>query len=928
MDGFVSSPSHFDTQPVAYTSSSQPTSVNQSTGNPSPPFNHAHPQHPYLANMGVSQINSGGSLVQSTSATQLQISSAMARGSVSGSIFDSNCIPPPELSTVITGSGVSDSGCIPQSNIYQQICPPINVTGVAPTGGVGSVENFNSGCLPPQAVVTNSTVGPQVPNVVIPSGGVGVGNYNSGCLPPQAVVTNSTVGPQVSNVVIPSGGVGVGNYNSGCIPPSVVVTNSTVGPQAPNGVIPTGGEGIGNYNSGCIPGQVVVTNPCEPKLIDMDVNGLFIRVQYVLNQAVAIASSKLVLEQQVSPVEVPVTLPNRNSDFPHFLLKRISCKISCMAMSDESGVAQEVLQLLSGWGYSSLGVTLVLTITAFALDYVDLWVQAEQEQCQTEDKFAQSVAFLKQGLNILGCLGQKKNAVTDLHKLIGITLKVIGCLCNLEQKLSGIQSVTNEVQVLKGFMQTIQIRVIIAIQRCTTQITCLLGYRGDLQVQDLTGSICELEKFLSDLNEKFQICEQQAVKEAFGDLVSIFRSRTSTKITTFIQKLIYAETGRKSHILEGCTGKQVEIEVLNQKNVLLFISRLDVAPNYFSTLTTLHEGLKTRYPNYKILWIPIVEQWTEEVINKISTSTLQMPWHTVCHHSTQVSIKFIREVLQVTNNPRILVLNPQGQMVCQDAFPMIQLCGIGAYPFTNMATIKYSINDCISLLLSEIKIVEGNYTILYGGTDEVLINQFAEKSTVFKQAATRMFNIEPKPVEENTMTGFWTKLEHLFMIKTQLKNSDNSELPTIQNLLSYKNEKVWALLCNGSNFKVGGSGATVIEVVEKFSSLCSAQQPPQNFEIWFREQLENLIRKNKFSHAFDIPFNGCAPGTMECFHCKKAMEMFIKYYCSHTQAQTFYQEQTQTQMYTEISQNSTGLVAQAGLQGGALPLQAPMISHH
>lgn len=128
--------------------------------------------------------------------------------------------------------------------------------------------------------------------------------------------------------------------------------------------------------------------------------------------------------------------------------------------------------------------------------------------------------------------------------------------------------------------------------------------------------------------------------------------------------------------------KQVNIDVLKKKNVLLFISSLDITEEDISILRPIHDTIK-KEDQYKIVWIPIVEQWTEELQKKFEILRSKMPWYVVQYYSPIAGIRFIKEKWHFKGKPTVVVLNHQGKVECENAMHMIRVWGIKAYPFTS-----------------------------------------------------------------------------------------------------------------------------------------------------------------------------------------------------------------------------------------------------
>jgi hypothetical protein len=65
--------------------------------------------------------------------------------------------------------------------------------------------------------------------------------------------------------------------------------------------------------------------------------------------------------------------------------------------------------------------------------------------------------------------------------------------------------------------------------------------------------------------------------------------------------------------------------VLKKKNVLLFISGLDISNDEISILKPIHDALR-KEDQYKIVWIPIVERWNDGMRKKFEILQSKMPY--------------------------------------------------------------------------------------------------------------------------------------------------------------------------------------------------------------------------------------------------------------------------------------------------------------
>lgn len=123
---------------------------------------------------------------------------------------------------------------------------------------------------------------------------------------------------------------------------------------------------------------------------------------------------------------------------------------------------------------------------------------------------------------------------------------------------------------------------------------------------------------------------------------------------------------------------------MKTKKVLLFFSGLDVdnITEYVSILNRIYEKV-TSNNEYKIVWIPIVEQWTIEMQKKFELLRSKMSWFVVQNFSSISAIKYVKEQWNYKNEPIIVALNSQGTVEHYNAVHMIKIWGPNAFPFTH-----------------------------------------------------------------------------------------------------------------------------------------------------------------------------------------------------------------------------------------------------
>jgi len=126
--------------------------------------------------------------------------------------------------------------------------------------------------------------------------------------------------------------------------------------------------------------------------------------------------------------------------------------------------------------------------------------------------------------------------------------------------------------------------------------------------------------------------------------------------------------------------KQIGIDAMKTKNVLLWFSGLDISSVEISILTSIYEEM-SKEDQYKIVWIPIEEKWTDDMLKKFDMLRSKMPtWYIVHNYSFKLGIKYIKERWQFKDKPIVVVMNTQGIVVHPNALRMITVSQMNAFP--------------------------------------------------------------------------------------------------------------------------------------------------------------------------------------------------------------------------------------------------------
>ncbi|KAF3456883.1 hypothetical protein FNV43_RR01537 [Rhamnella rubrinervis] len=623
-----------------------------------------------------------------------------------------------------------------------------------------------------------------------------------------------------------------------------------------------------------------------------DVDSLFSIVENVIKRSTQIVDN-IIQGTQVHVETIDEKPPKSSFSSPLCTLKSIGCEFSCKPPGEEIA-HKSTLSILNKLSSYSWDAKAVLTLAAFAMEYGEFWQLA---QLQHSDQLAKSLAILKRVPVLLkpADLQKRRQAIVELNVLIKTTLQVIEIIFELE-KLSTYDP--KDVPGLAVAMDHIPVDVfwaIITIVACATKITILTS--EEEKPHDLSPYAQKIHYILNKLKIQLIICKKQIEEaETYKRLKKLFH--TPTEVMEVFKALIFSKDNVQP-IIDGSTNKTVSIDILRRKYVLLFISSLDISDDDINVLKPIYEATK-KDNQYSIVWIPIVEQWTDELKKKFDILRVKMPWYVVQYFSPIVGIRFIKEEWYFKGKPSVVVMNPQGKVENPNALHVIRLWGIKAFPFnkTKIDIISKGTN-WIAPVVSNVDptittwIKEDKYIFFYGGKDNDWIQQFTKKTQalvndpIIKEAKIHieLFCVgkSSKGGEDLGILGrFWTGIESLFFTKFHHHHEVDTVTQEIQKLLSYKNESGWAVLTKGSTVVVSGHGFTILRVVDELEKW-KDQVKEKGFENAFKEYHSKVVAVVRQCSRLDIPNEaGKVPETMQCPECPRVMETFISYKCCHT----------------------------------------------
>ncbi|XP_062177897.1 protein SIEVE ELEMENT OCCLUSION B-like isoform X3 [Alnus glutinosa] len=459
-----------------------------------------------------------------------------------------------------------------------------------------------------------------------------------------------------------------------------------------------------------------------------------------------------------------------------------------------------------------------------------------------EAKLLLILAAFAHGLNYEGFLPAtlKEGTLVCCYSTIFYPLNTMKCFLKVKKDTK------DEPSLLSDVASDIPMGVYWILVTCTILMRCLTG--DEDKTQDLSPFVDKICFICDDLHLRISRIEEIIAKRKLKELFPM----------DAMQPLV-----------DGSTNEQVSIDVLKEKNLLLFISGLNIHKNDKSDSMSIYDEIKKKGDQYKIVWIPIVEQWTYYSRKQFedSKSMIQrkmMSWYIVQSFSAVAGLKLIEDHRYV-NKPIVLLMNPQGDVENKDAPDLIRRLGMSAFPCTlriplrkDRARSSYGQgpvvkNDYWKLggpwplpappppsvsAVSQVRYVPlagyvssicgpystEKYTFLCGGEDKQWIEQFSRKVHVVAQdQLVQEFKINIKVCrvgKDRRQLGFGEKIRKL--------------------VDSFRKEKRWAVLVTNFSEVISKDGTTIEKVLEEFGNW-KVNVREIGFQICFEECHDRLL---------------------------------------------------------------------------------------
>ncbi|KAI6693396.1 hypothetical protein NL676_021106 [Syzygium grande] len=622
----------------------------------------------------------------------------------------------------------------------------------------------------------------------------------------------------------------------------------------------------------------VTSKPCWGKE-QVNVKYYLNLVEKILNQAMAIVddvakNTQPKGDQCQSKSSTSLSL---ETSFPlSSTINELCYQITCKPRSND--VHQTMASLFNALSSFSWDAKAVLTLLALSVYYAE---QCRLAQIEESDDLLSLTAMLR-GSRAIGksSNAERIKAFVALNNLIKVTLEFTKCAVEFVNYTKELGEFSASIDISARFYY-----IIVIVLGCSVQFSGLISMSNEFLGKDLWT-------FSDRVTTKYEYFKKEVenLREKHAEQISYEKIKQLSKYCTDIVELMAALFCTKNDFLTiyQCSKRTaVKVEKFKDKIVMLLISDLNLSDEDREILSGIYSESTFQSSNYKIMWVPIVEEHNEAMQKKFLDKRSEMRWYTSNSMVSKPAAKFIRKKWQFRQQTKVVVLNQQGKVVNMDAMAMIRLWGREAFPLTEskgqelwsrkgINWFKLVVNNMVFPDVEQ-SFEREELIFLYGSAEDSQTVQKIEKylSEIKGYLGPyKALNISTKREK------FLTRLESCLSSKMQASSDvyDCLMRELLELYTSYKQ-------CGGFAVIAKGSSVVVSTGLMDFETVLSQHQKwvtqAQAFEAAFKKYYNEDVKK-PHCHRFYIPnVVGNIPECIKCAKCSRYMKTAVAFECCH-----------------------------------------------
>ncbi|KAK9675501.1 hypothetical protein RND81_11G010800 [Saponaria officinalis] len=609
-----------------------------------------------------------------------------------------------------------------------------------------------------------------------------------------------------------------------------------------------------------------------------------------------------------------------------YTINKITCEISCKCSgsADAHAITMAIFHMVSSYLWDA---KVTLALAAFAVYYGEFRLVA---QLYPSNSLAKSVAVLKQIPVIVERAESLKPKYEAIGNLIRAMTNVTKCIVEFKELPPRyIDDPDAPVyETANALIPTASYWIIRSIVACASQIMGLLSMSYEsvsttTEAWELSSLAHKVNNIYEHLRKQLDLCDQHIDEkkhiEAYRTLFVLFETTQLDNMK--ILRALFSTKDDQLPLLEGSSKKRVSIDALRRKNVLLWITDLDISEEELSILEQIYQESR-QHPgrlesHYEVVWVPVVDRthpWTEPKQKQFENIQKMMVWYTLYHPSVldPAVIRYIKEVWRFEEKTKLVVMDPQGRVVNPNALYMIWIWGSMAFPFTSAREEALWREESwrLELLADSIEpsmfdwMQEGRCICLYGGEDMEWISKFTAtaRAVAWKaQVELEMLYVGKSKIKEKvrkisaTITAqnlshvlpdvtlvwyFWVRLESMWHSKMQHGKSVDKD-PILQEIVTMLNfdasDPGWAVISLGPNM-AKAKGDMLLACLNDFD-VWNEVVLEKGFVQAINDYLQKLQTPHHCNRLILSGTTGSIPDKVVCAECGRAMEKYNVYRC-------------------------------------------------